>query len=250
VDAQNLVWKLAAVVHGWAAESILDSYEAERRPVAQTNADQSLRNAVKLFDVWTALGADPDPSVDRTNYEAIVSSPDGRKQAARAVDEQAEHFDMIGLQLGFSYGGPGSLVIDDGSPVESPDDVVRDYLPSTRPGGRLPHAWIYRDGHRLSTLDLIGLGRFALITSSAEWASAGRVLEGEGFPLNVVLIGDDVLDRDSSWQRTAGLGSRGAIVVRPDQHVAWRGFDPDSDDRADALRRVLRHLSGRIGPGE
>ena len=102
-DAHNLAWKLAAVEHGRAEADLLDSYERERRPVAQRNAEVSLANALKLIEVPVALGADPDLEVFRANMAATLADADGRAGVVAAIENQATHFDMLGLQLGYCY---------------------------------------------------------------------------------------------------------------------------------------------------
>jgi 2-polyprenyl-6-methoxyphenol hydroxylase-like FAD-dependent oxidoreductase len=242
VDVQNLVWKLAAVEQGWADASILDSYERERRPIAQTNADQSMANAFKLFDVVMALGAAGDPETTRANYQAVLADVDGRAAVRVATEGQAEHFDMIGLQLGFTYSPDAGLVIDDGTPMAVPDDAVRDYQPTTHPGARLPHAWVERAGVRVSTLDLVPPDRFVLITASPEWAAAGAdVAANSAVPLDVVLVGRDIIDTSGEWERVAELGADGVILVRPDQHVGWRS-QVLGEDQASALKAALLTL--------
>ena len=243
VDAQNLVWKIAAVEHGWAESRILDTYESERRPIAEINAQQSLSNAVKLFDVPVALGIDADPDVTRTNYIAAVSTSDGRTRVHAAIEGQAEHFDMLGLQLGFVYSANGDLVVDDGTTLAEPADAVRDYRPTTHPGARLPHTWIDRAGERISTLDLVPLDHFVLLTSSKDWAAAGERLVDARVPLHVVLFGRDAVDVDGAWGRVSELDGAGAILVRPDQHVGWRSASLTADPVAD-LRSALSTLAG------
>lgn len=243
VDAQNLVWKIAAVEHGWAESRILDTYESERRPIAEINAQQSLSNAVKLFDVPVALGIDADPDVTRTNYIAAVSTSDGRTRVHAAIEGQAEHFDMLGLQLGFVYSANGDLVVDDGTTLAEPADAVRDYRPTTHPGARLPHSWIDRAGDRISTLDLVPLDHFVLLTSSKDWAAAGERLVDARVPLHVVLFGRDAVDVDGAWGRVSELDGAGAILVRPDQHVGWRSASLTADPVAD-LRSALSTLAG------
>ncbi len=97
-DAHGLVWKLRAVNAGWADPSILDTYEQERRPVAGVNCEQSASNAFKMVTLFEALGITTNPT-----SEAVLerlADPDHQGDIAAAVDEQATHFDMIGLQLG------------------------------------------------------------------------------------------------------------------------------------------------------
>ena len=149
---------------------------------------------------------------------------------------------MLGLQLGFTYPAECGLSVDDGSPLLEPDDAVRDYLPATRPGCRLPHAWIDRAGERVSTLDLVPLDRFVLLTASTAWAEAGEQAARAAVPLDVVLFGRDVLDPDGNWARVGGIDGTGAILVRPDQHVGWRAFG-EGTDPVNELREALARLT-------
>lgn len=243
-DAHNLAWKLAAVHHGWADPVLLDSYEAERRPVAQVNAEQSLANALRLLEVQEALGQGDDPAENRRRYVETLASDEGRAAVRAATDAQSGHFDLLGLQLGFVYEGAGTAVVDDGTPVVRADDPARDYRPTTHPGARLPHAWLRRDGERVSTLDLIPLDRYVLLTSAPDWAEAGEKVAAEGpLPLDVVHVGEDVDDPDGAWAAVSELGPEGAVLVRPDQHIAWRTGEAPADDPAGTLRAVLSHLT-------
>ena len=204
-DAHNLAWKLAAVEAGWAPESLLDSYDTERRPIARVNADVSGRNAAKLFEVYQALGTPGDDQRDRLRS---------------AIENQAEHFDMLGLQLGFCY--EAGALVPDGSARPVVANPVREYVPTGRPGARLPHAWTVRDGVRVSTLDLLAPGRFTLIhgPAGARWAQAATSL---GSPaIDALAIGREIADTDGAWTRLLGLEADGALLVRPDQHIAWR----------------------------
>jgi 2,4-dichlorophenol 6-monooxygenase len=210
---------------------LLDTYGSERRPVAETNAAKSLENAMKLFEVVMALGADPDPEVSRANFHTAVTTQEGRAAVQAATANQSEHFDMLGLQLGFVYTPAGGLVVDDGTPLPEATNPVRDYVPTTHPGARLPHAWIERDGERISTLDLVPLDRFVLLTASPEWAEAGRSLVAD-LPLVVRTI--DVSFSD--------LATNGALLVRPDQHIGWRAAGP-ADDPVGTLRAALATLT-------
>ena len=215
-DAHNLAWKLAAVEHGWAGSGLLDTYELERKPVAQNNADVSLKNAMRMQEVFQAL-----------------ATGDG---VQTAIANQAEHFDMLGLQLGFAY-DTGALVTD-GRPAPAVDNPVREFVPGVRVGGRVPHAWILRDDVRLSTLDLLPLDRFTLVATPAErgWIDAAAAVDG--IPLQCLVIGRDLIDPHQQWTTLLDLTAGGAVLVRPDQHVAWRAPRDDSNAR-DILRHIL-----------
>ena len=216
-DAHNLAWKLAAVEQGRAGPDLLDSYERERRPVAQRNAEVSLANALQLIDVPVALGADPDPEVFRANMIATLAEADGRARVAAAIQRQATHFDMLGLQLGYSYECSDAAI---SGPTDDEIDPVRTYVPSSRPGVRLPHGWIRRDGAVCSTLDLIPLDRPVLI--------AGRTCDLADVDLRV---GVDFEDPDDWWSAVLAIPDAGAVLVRPDQHIAarWTATPTDPD---------------------
>lgn len=237
-DAHNLVWKLAAVEAGWAAPSLLDTYESERQPVAQYNADQSLQNAIRLLEVPRALGFSDDAELSRRHFAETIADPARRREVAAAIANQAEHFDMLGLQLGFSY-ETGALVAD-GTDKPVPANPVRDFIPTSRPGARLPHGWVERDGQRISTLDLVSLQGLTLLVGpdGSAWVQAARTVD---MPIGCLQIGRDITDPADWWTSVAGLGPDGALLVRPDQHVAFRSRNAAADSGA-----VLAHTIATI----
>ena len=219
-DAHNLAWKLAAVEHGWAPPDLLDTYESERRPVAEMNAQKSLENGFRLFEVWNAVGTGSAEDV-----AATLADEQRRATLDAAIANQEEHFDMLGLQLGFAYPPGSGPVLDDGEPLPHRDNIVREYVPSTNPGVRLPHRWINPD---TSTLDRIALDRMTLLTSSPQWTAAGLAVADSTVPVRVVA--DET-----------GLAGTGALLIRPDQHVAWRAITDVPDPEAQ-LRTALDAL--------
>jgi 2,4-dichlorophenol 6-monooxygenase len=211
-DVHNLVWKLAGVEAGWMAPEVLDSYESERKPVAQFNCDQSMHNAFKLVEIPMALGAVDGVAESTAAMHDTLADPVRRAGVEAAIANQAIHFDLLGLQLGHTYDGP--LVVPDGSDPVMLDEPARDYVPSTRPGGRLPHGWI-ADG--ASTLDLVDpVVPTVLVRQGSQLEEPGD-RGGSGVPFLVASCPVDV------WDASFGLDSQTCLIVRPDQHVAFRG---------------------------
>jgi putative polyketide hydroxylase/tetracenomycin A2 monooxygenase-dioxygenase len=194
-DAHNLAWKLAFVLKGWAADRLLDTYCSERRPIAQSNALFSYGNRHRL---------------DITE-DAIRSGDEDR--IAFWINDMDNHTHSIGQGLGFSY--EEGAVIPDGT-VAQPVHPRR-YEPNDRPGGRFPHLWL-DPGRKHSTLDWFDRD-LTLVTGplADEWRDAGKqVAEEVEVPLSVRRLPQ--ADRRDGFQ----LGMRGAVLVRPDGHVAWR----------------------------
>lgn len=217
-DAHNLAWKLALVLRGDATPELLDSYERERKPVAEYNAEQSFQNAVRLMEVPRALGFDPDLETARRNFAAVLGDAARRSELTTAIENQAEHFDMLGLQLGYAY-EEGALLAD-GSEKSVAANPVRQFVPSSRPGSRLPHGWL---GER-SSLDLVRYDRVTLLVGRGgeAWIAAARSLDAG---IECIRIGVDVPDPSDWWATVCGMGEDGALLVRPDQHVAFRAAD-------------------------
>lgn len=233
-DAHNLAWKLAHVIKGRADPSLLDSYEAERRPVAQHNANQSLANALRMIEVQVALDVLP-PNDTTDQMQATLASEAGRARVAEAVAKQAEHFDMPGLQLGYSYA------------VEASPPDTRRFEPTGAPGSRLPHAWLTGGEGPRSLLDLVPLTSFALLTGpdGGAWRDAASALDA---PLAVHVLDAHRVPDFGRWSREAGIGASGALLVRPDQHVAWRARDDgDTPQLGAALDAALRGEPIRLG---
>jgi 2,4-dichlorophenol 6-monooxygenase len=238
-DAHNLAWKIAAVEAGWAPEALLDTYDVERRPVAQQNADVSLRNAMRLGEVYQALASEDR---ERCAGGTAPAAPGATASDAvgAAIANKAEHFDMLGLQLGFAY--ESGAIVGDGSEKPAGAGSIRDYVPNALPGSRVPHAWVTRAGVRVSTLDLFAYDRFTLVAGPAgqPWAAAAA----GPVPIDYVAIGRDVADEDGHWLRLLGIAAGGAVLVRPDQHVAWRSQHGVADP-VGALARVLASILSR-----
>jgi 2-polyprenyl-6-methoxyphenol hydroxylase-like FAD-dependent oxidoreductase len=213
-DAFDLSWKLAGTLHGWGGPGLLDSYEAERRPVALRNVEAS---------GWAAEGG----MVWRQLVDSTVRNdgPDG--EALRAaigesftVNNSRMH-GMIGVELGYTY-ADSPLVADE---ADNPAQwEISSYTPHTKPGVRLPHLWL---SDRRAVQDILGNDYNLLdLTGRAdmsEWEAAFAYLAA---PLTVIRLDEPHLRE---------VYQRPLLLLRPDLHVAWRGFDPPDDCRRVAL---------------
>lgn len=248
-DAHNLAWKLAAVLRGWASDGLLDTYHTERHPVGQFNVEHSVRNAGGHGKVAAALGLRDDQSEEEGWAEIDVwlsDTPAGKARRAavtEAVAENSDDYGQLNVEVGFAY-ETGALV-PDGTPPPATHGGLRDYTPTTRPGHHLPHAWVQRVGERVSTLDLVSPDRFALLVDASHadvWRAAAA--GAAAAPLDVVAIGAgaDVTDPEGTWARLREVEPGGAVLVRPDWHVAWRTPGLPDDPAAaltDAVTRIL-----------
>lgn len=251
-DSYNLAWKLAFVLKGKAGPGLLDSYHDERQPIGKQIVDRAMLNLRNKSAVAEVLGLRRGQSAEDgwASLRSLFSDEPGaaERREALAVVRSLQHArsNAHGIALGQRY--TSCAVIDDGTPFPN---AARDpevyYQPTTHPGARLPHVWVERDRKRLSMLDLAGHGRFCLIVGigGAPWAEAAASLSAEfDVQLPVFAVGyrceyDDVL---GEWARLREIDDRGALLVRPDQHIAWRSFTRPSspyDALADALRQTL-----------
>jgi 2,4-dichlorophenol 6-monooxygenase len=252
-DAQNLCWKLAAVLDGTAAPALLDTYEPERRSADERNALRSLENAANQFAIVAALGMAPEhtPEENWQNLRRLWSEhPDDaahRSAVLRQIRLQSMEFGELNVEYGYAY--ESAAVVPDGSPPPEPVDAVRVYVPLTRPGAPLPHAWLEdEDGRRFPIKNLVAPGRFLLIAGEdgdAWCVAARRLAVGAGLPLDAVRIGHvdgDLFDPRCTWLRHRAISREGAVLVRPDRFIGWRraGASPQPlDDLAEALSRIL-----------
>jgi 2-polyprenyl-6-methoxyphenol hydroxylase-like FAD-dependent oxidoreductase len=213
-DAVNLGWKLAAVLQGWAPEALLASYEAERRPVARRTIAAAGDQESFLAPSFAAAELDADgPAGDAV-----------RAEVARALQAKDPEFHSLGLVLGYDYPSSPIVVPEDLTPVEQP---VNDFRPSAHPGARLPHAWL-PDG--ASVYDLLGDG-FTMIrlNGAAPVDGLHEAATALGVPLRVLEL--------SHLPRIRHLYGADLVLVRPDQHIAWRG--PVVTDPTSLLRHVV-----------
>ncbi|RZL03932.1 MAG: FAD-dependent oxidoreductase [Rubrivivax sp.] len=255
-DAQNIAWKLAAVLEGRARDTLLDTYEVERKAVIQLFLEQSVSNHFKLDEVTTHLNITNRNLMGVTR--AFESAPlkwlpkrlkgglaDGmmklafsktkllsrktkqadklRQKIADAIPGQIEHFVSTGLEFGYAY--KAGLVIPEGSQQPKIGAGVTDYKPTTWPGARLPHVPVHHEGQTKPLLDLVDKRKFTLIVHDAgAWTQAlSQSTGGQARHHLELVVAQSSLASDPQWPvRQLEVGQHGAVLVRPDGHVAWR----------------------------
>lgn len=238
-DAFNLAWKIALVDKGIAGEQLLATYSTERQPVGSAGVARALTSAIEAGRFNAALGYHPGQS-ERDGWAALelLDAPgadgDARRAAlAEQIDIANNQFNAHGIELGYCYES-GALVHDATTYSENPRDPVRYYHPTTRPGARLPHAWLERDRARQSTLDLGDGLSFVLIVGphGEPWREAARVVaEKLGISIIPASIGAgcDYLDVEGTWSNVCEISDDGCVLVRPDRHIAWRSVSHVAD---------------------
>jgi 2,4-dichlorophenol 6-monooxygenase len=168
-----------------------------------------------------------------------------REKLRLAIELKNYEFNAHGVEMNHRY--RSAAVIPDGTP-EPPFERDHElyYHPTTWPGARVPHAWLEREGERVSTLDLAGKGRFALLTGIAgsAWADAARAAsEQAGVEVAAYVIGPgrEYVDVYDDWTRVREVAESGCVLVRPDGHVAWRVHEAP-DDCGAALAAAMEQL--------
>ncbi|WP_033324460.1 FAD-dependent oxidoreductase [Streptomyces yerevanensis] len=213
-DAHNLAWKLAAVFGGWAGEALLDTYDSERRPVAEvTSARAAARSAEHSHP-----GFAPPPGAGGGPRSGILN-----------------------MVLGHRYPHGAVVGADPTVPV-----VPEKLTLMGEPGSRAPHLWVRHQGRRVSTLDLYERSMVLLSDAddASEWHKAAlRLAEQLPVPLTSYRLGtgpDSELtpEGDVDWAERHGTTRAGAVLVRPDGFVAWRSSGPVLDAEL-TLRQVL-----------
>jgi len=234
-DAHNLAWKLALVLTGAADPALLNTYEAERRPVARVVVDRAVREL-----------AAPTPDAAPTWDEPGQDGPEGGAWGADDGDPLAQ----LSPILGYRYASR-AIVAEEAAGQTGQADAPPEGLDLTgRPGTRAPHVWVERDGARISTLDLFD-GRFVLLAGAEGGAwhhAAHQVAARLGIALDSYRVGvkGDLIDRDGDWRAAYGVTPVGAALVRPDGMVGWRSVgDAQLPEKeiTEALNRILGRVS-------
>ena len=251
-DAFNLAWKLAMMLKGQAGAALLDTFSAERAPIAKQIVARANQSIGEFGPIFQALGLTDsvDPVVMQQNMDKRCDAgPEAERQreALRAaIAFKKYEFDCHGVEMNQRYRSPA--VMTDGQPEPAfAQDAELHYQPTTWPGAHVPHVWLFDPaGGKHSTLDLCGKGQFTLFTGIGceGWAEAAATIGEEvGLNLRAHVIGPrrSVLDHTGDWARARETRDSGVVLVRPDQHVCWRA-DSLSTDPAGDLRRVLTSI--------
>jgi 2,4-dichlorophenol 6-monooxygenase len=252
-DAYNLAWKLALVLEGKAAPTLLDTYQDERAPIGRQivlRANKSIEEFGPIFDALGLLDTS-DPDLMKAHMEArkedTPEAADQRRKLREAIELKNYEFNAHGVEMNHRY--RSSAVVSDGTlEPEFTRDPELYYHPTTWPGARLPHVWLEHAGRKVSNHDLAGKGRFTLFTGIGgdAWVEATQaVTASTGVEIAAYVIGPgrDVLDTYDDWARAREVEESGAVLVRPDGMVAWRK-DALPDDPTAALAAAMGQLLG------
>jgi 2,4-dichlorophenol 6-monooxygenase len=253
-DAYNLCWKLKYVLEGKAPPALLDSYSAERQPVGKqivTRANKSIGDFPPIFEAVGLLSS-TDPEEAKRNIAArkapTLEAKARRKKLHEAIAYKSYEFNCHGVEMNQRYAS-GAVVADGSAEPAFARDRELYYQATTWPGAHLPHVWIEQGGVRKSTFDLVGQGRFVLLTGVGGtcWSDAAKAVKQRyGLELEVVSIGPagcDVQDIYGDWFRASEIEEDGCILVRPDLFVGWRAREAT----ADASQRLVEAFGQLLG---
>ena len=252
-DGFNLAWKLAYVIKDKAGVELLDTYSIERSPIAKqivTRANQSIAEFGPIFEAL-GLTDTQDPAKMKKNMdERKQNSPKAEKQRQalrEAIAFKKYEFDAHGVEMNHRYKSNSVLTEGDKEP-EFKKDKELFYQPTTYPGARIPHAWVYdKKGVKHSILDLCGKGNFSIFTGigGEEWLKAAKNIETQlGIKIQCNIIGpdQDFEDHAGEWSSIREISDSGLILVRPDQHICWRSKDMisnSSEKLMDVMKKIL-----------
>lgn len=207
-DAMNLSWMLAATLKGWAAADILDAYEAERQPITEQVSHFAMDMALKNMKQRQSV----PPEVE-------LPGPEGDAVRARigreAYDLNVNQYCCGGLNFGYFY-KDSPIIAYDGE--EAPPYTMYEFTPSTVPGCRAPHFWL-DDGRSL--YDALG-PNYTLLRFDPATDVAGLMAAAQARSVPLTLLDVEAEDARTLYPHKLAL-------VRPDQHVAWRGDEQPAE---------------------
>ena len=252
-DGFNLAWKLAYVIKDKAGAELLDTYSIERSPIAKqivTRANQSIAEFGPIFEALGLTDTQDPVKMKKNMDERKQNSPKAEKQRQalrEAIAFKKYEFDAHGVEMNHRYKSDSVLTEGDKEPAFKKDKELF-YQPTTYPGARIPHAWVYdKKGVKHSILDLCGKGNFSIFTGigGEEWLKATKNIETQlGIKIQCNIIGpdQDFEDHAGEWSSIREISDSGLILVRPDQHICWRSKDMmsnSSEKLMDVMKKIL-----------
>ncbi len=252
-DGFNLAWKLAYVIKDKAGAELLDTYSIERSPIAKqivTRANQSIAEFGPIFEALGLTDTQDPVKMKKNMDERKQNSPKAEKQRQalrEAIAFKKYEFDAHGVEMNHRYKSNSVLTGGDKEP-EFKKDKELFYQPTTYPGARIPHAWVYdKKGVKHSLLDLCGKGNFSIFTGigGEQWLKAAKNIETQlGIKIQCNIIGpdQDFEDHAGEWSSIREISDSGLILVRPDQHICWRSKDMisnSSEKLMDVMKKIL-----------
>ena len=252
-DAFNLAWKMALAVKGKAGKSLLDSYSKERAPIAKQIVTRANKSIAEFGPIFQALGMDGGVNHDkiRRNMDARCDTgerAEAQREALRkAIAFKNYEFDCHGIEMNQRYKSSAAVTDGQKEPKFKRDRELH-YAPTTWPGARLPHVWVFdKLGAQHSTLDITGHGKFTILTGigGEAWIAAAKKLAKElGIEIATRSIGPrrDYEDHTGDWARAREITDGGCLLVRPDHHVGWRAFKSSKSAETNlgkALKKIL-----------
>ena len=232
-DSFNLAWKLAYVLKGKAGESLLDTYSIERSPIAKQIVKRANQSISEFGPIFESLGL-----TDTKNPVKMKKNMNNRIQNTHEAEEQRQkirdaiafkkyEFDAHGVEMNQIYQS-NAIYTDRNQKPKFQKDRELHYEPTTYPGARLPHVWVYdKSGKKYSSLDLAGNGQFTIFTGigGEGWVDASKKVNDEmGIYIKCHIIGpkQEFEDHAGEWSMVREISDSGLILVRPDHHVCWR----------------------------
>ena len=252
-DGFNLAWKLAYVIKDKAGAELLDTYSIERSPIAKqivTRANQSIAEFGPIFEALGLTDTQDPVKMKKNMDERKQNSPKAEKQRQalrEAIAFKKYEFDAHGVEMNHRYKSNSVLTEGDKEP-EFKKDKELFYEPTTYPGARIPHAWVYdKTGVKHSLLDLCGKGNFSIFTGigGEQWLKAAKNIETQlGIKIQCNIIGpdQDFEDHAGEWSSIREISDSGLILVRPDQHICWRSkemISNSSEKLMDVMKKIL-----------
>ncbi|KAL2204760.1 hypothetical protein CC79DRAFT_1386554 [Sarocladium strictum] len=253
-DAFNLAWKMAYVLKGQASPSLIDSLTNERKPVGDAIVRRANTGMEAHRNLWSILGLDQESRAKATETLASATSEGAklREQLIEAIEATEDEVQSLGIQMNQVYAGTTASVSETGdrTPDFSAKNPLRDVFVSTYPGYHLPHVWLAAGplDQRISSLDLCGKGSFTILTGigGEAWKKAASAISletGIGLVGHSIGFHCDYMDCYRDWHKVRGVNDDGAVLVRPDHFVAWRGSSMVEDPKR-KLEEVLASVLG------